>query len=139
MIHPEIRDASLMIEFLMYNRRKCYFKKRGINFVIALMKFTAGFIVEFILIIMIASTDNIEDIIKDFVALGFIIELDNIIINNVKALRIENLLEEINDPSNTELVIEEDPRTIKALFKYACTNCCASSCCAPPMPPSAIA
>ena len=40
------------------------------------MKFTSALYAEIVLSIMISKTNEIEDIIKDFVALGFIVEID---------------------------------------------------------------
>lgn len=112
-IHPEVRDASLMVEFLMYNRRKIYMKKRAVSFIIAFMKFFSGIYVEMILIIMIACNDNIEDIIKDFVALGFIIEMDNYLGKNIDSKQLEELIEKMNE----DLVIEENANYFKWLRK----------------------
>lgn len=112
-IHPEVRDASLMVEFLMYNRRKIYMKKRAVSFIIAFMKFFSGIYVEMILISMIACNDNIEDIIKDFVALGFIIEMDNYLGKNIDSKQLEELIEKMNE----DLVIEENANYFKWLGK----------------------
>jgi hypothetical protein len=48
------------------------------------MKFFSGLCVEIILIMMLAETTDVTDLIKDFVALGFIVEIDNIFAKNMK-------------------------------------------------------
>lgn len=47
------------------------------------MKLIAGLYVEIVQLIMMSKTDNIEYMIKDFVVLGFIIELDNFVAMNM--------------------------------------------------------
>ena len=42
------------------------------------MKLFTAIFCETILLIMVAQQSDIEDIIKDFVALGFIVEVDNV-------------------------------------------------------------
>lgn len=45
---------------------------------IAFMKLLSGIICEFIHILIISAQDETADIIKDFVAIGFIVEIDNL-------------------------------------------------------------
>ena len=68
-----------MISFLKYNRSEKYFDRRLTVFIIAIMKLSSGLAVEIVQLIMMSQQDNIEYMIKDFVVLGFIIDLDNFV------------------------------------------------------------
>lgn len=67
------------------------------------MKFTSALYAEIVLSIMISKTNEIEDIIKDFVALGFIVEIDNQFASNLKGY---NVSEQI-DLFRNKLVIND--------------------------------
>ena len=54
------------------------------NFFIAMMKMFSAVYCEVILILMIAQIQDIESIIKDFVAIGFIVEIDDQFYKNMK-------------------------------------------------------
>ena len=77
-ILPEVVLSIEMIEFIIDGSRKHVQGKRPKLLVIALFKFISGMLAEFILMFLICQKDSIDDIIMDFVALQFIIELDNI-------------------------------------------------------------
>ena len=66
-----------MMEFLKYTKEDKYMHSRVLNFMIALMKLSSAIYCEVILIIMLSHIDDISDIVKDFVALGFIVEIDD--------------------------------------------------------------
>jgi hypothetical protein len=56
------------------------------------MKLFSATFCELVLILMISSVDSIPDIIKDFVALGFIIEIDNQFAENMHGHNVEELV-----------------------------------------------
>lgn len=117
-IHPEVKSSLQMMAFLKHNKQKRFFHRRLSAFVISLMKMTAGIFVEVIQLLMISQQDNIEDIIKDFVALGFIIELDNILAKNVSTQQYDAKIEEIAD----SLVIDRSKSRIKRICKLFCRS-----------------
>ena len=47
------------------------------------MKLSSALFSEIVLIVMITRQDDISDIIKDFVALGFIINIDNFFVESL--------------------------------------------------------
>ena len=87
------------MKFLKYTTDEKFLLRRGTNFVIALMKLTSAVFCEVILIIMISHVDSIEDIIKDFVALEFIVEIDNYFANNLKGYDTESTVEKFKTDS----------------------------------------
>ena len=66
------------------------------------MKLISGIYSEIILIILISQTNDIEDIIKDFVALGFITEIDDIFARNMSDRKLMNIFDQLSG----ELLIE---------------------------------
>ena len=62
-------------------------------FGIAIMKFTAAIYAEVVLTLMISKTNEIDDIIKDFVALGFIVEIDNQFATNLKGYKVQEMID----------------------------------------------
>ena len=50
------------------------------------MKFTAGLLTEITNILIIVQSINIENCIKDFIAFGFICEIDDLILNTVTSI-----------------------------------------------------
>jgi hypothetical protein len=67
------------------------------NFLIAMMKFISAVFCEVIMIIMIAHVQAINDIIKDFVAIGFIVEIDDYFAANLnKKQEWEEKIDEYN-------------------------------------------
>ena len=84
-INPELQQAISIMKFLKYTDKPEYLLRRGSNFMIALMKLSSAVFCEIILIIMMTHVDNIEDIIKDFVALEFIVQVDNWTANNLRS------------------------------------------------------
>lgn len=92
-LHPEVRLALQMMSFLKYNRLAVYFHRRFSAFLIALMKLAAGIYVEIVLLTLISKHASIENIIRDFVILGFIIELDNFTARNIDTARVDEKIE----------------------------------------------
>lgn len=50
------------------------------------MKFTAGLLTEITNILIIVQSKDIENCIKDFIAFGFICEIDDLILNTVTSI-----------------------------------------------------
>ena len=84
------------------------------------MKFFSAVYCEIILILMISKVKQIDDIIKDFVALGFIVEIDDIFAQNLNHWK---LFEEKIEKYNKELVIEIPKDYHKKLYK-SIFRCC---------------
>lgn len=82
-IHPELSMALQMMKFLNYTQEQKYLQNRASCFIIALMKMLSALWCEMVLIILITMTDDIADIIKDFVALEFIVNIDDIFAANL--------------------------------------------------------
>lgn len=68
------------------------------------MKLSSAIYCEVILIIMISHVDDVSDIIKDFVALGFIVEIDDMFAKNMKGINADEIIEEF---SELEIVVSE--------------------------------
>ena len=96
-IHPELRQALTIMKFLKLTTEPRYLQGRVFNFTIALMKMTSAIYCEVILIIMISHVNDISDIIKDFVALGFIVEIDDMFAKNMKGFNVEEVVDEFKD------------------------------------------
>ena len=82
-----------MMKFLIYTNDKVYLKNRMTQFFVAFMKLFSALYCELILLIMISHVNDISDIIKDFVALGFIVEIDNMFAQNMKGFEVEEMIE----------------------------------------------
>ena len=86
-----------MICFLKYTEQPEILAKRLQLFSIALMKMASAFYCEVVLIIMITRDDSISDIIKDFVVLGFITEIDNTFAANLNLVNSKELIGQFKD------------------------------------------
>ena len=76
-ILPDVKQALSIMEFMKYTKDPEFEPTRMTNFIIALMKLLSALICQTVLIIMMSSTNSISDMIKDFVAIGFVVEIDN--------------------------------------------------------------
>ena len=76
-ILPDVKQALSIMEFMKYTEDPEFEPTRMTNFIIALMKLLSALICQTVLIIMMSSTNSISDMIKDFVAIGFVVEIDN--------------------------------------------------------------
>ena len=81
-----------MMKFLIYTRGKNFLRSRSSQFTIAFMKLFSALYCELVLIIMITYNDDIANIIKDFVALGFIVEIDDMFAQNMKGYDVERVV-----------------------------------------------
>ena len=77
MILPEYKQGLSIMSLLYNSEQKKLKHNKFINFMIAFVKIMSGIICECVHILIIASQDETADIIKDFVAVGFIVEIDN--------------------------------------------------------------
>jgi len=76
-ILPDVRQALTLMAFMKYTQDPLFRPSRMTNFLIALMKLLSALICQSVLILMMASSGSISDMIKDFVAIGFVVEIDN--------------------------------------------------------------
>ena len=76
-IHPEVRQALSIMKYLKYSPNARKSNLRLMNFKIASQKLFSAIYTEIILILMMSHVNDISDLIKDFVALGFIVEIDD--------------------------------------------------------------
>ena len=83
------------MEFLQTNNNKDnkFNKYPNKCFFIAFLKFVSALYCETILCIMITFIEEINDIIKDFVALGFIVEIDDYFAKTLPGKSHDKLLE----------------------------------------------
>ena len=81
------------------------------------MKFFSAFFCELILILMISRIKDISDIIKDFVAIGFIVEIDDYFAHNLKDFKIwETKIEKFNEEIKYEVPSDYEQK----LWSYIC-------------------
>ena len=77
-IYPEVRTALTMLRYLKYVKTAKGGKRgRVINILLCLMQFTSPIVAECVLILAIAKTPQLQMIIKSYVALGFVTNIDN--------------------------------------------------------------
>lgn len=77
-IYQEVRTALRMLRYLKYVKTAKGGKRgRMINILLSLMQLTSPIVAEIVLILAIAKTPQLQMIIKSFVALGFVINIDN--------------------------------------------------------------
>lgn len=77
-IYAEVRSALTMLRYLKYVKTAKGGKRgRIINIFLCLMQFTSPLVAEVVLILAVSKTPQLQMIIKSFVALGFIITIDN--------------------------------------------------------------
>jgi hypothetical protein len=92
-IIPEIKSALAMMKYIKYNSTE--FNSTGIMhpFVCALMKLVAGVFTEIMSVIMIMSSTDIADVVKDFIAFNVIKEIDNMMVMTVSNCDVEKEFE----------------------------------------------
>ena len=88
-IIPEIKSALAMMKFIKHNSNE--FSSAGIMhpFLCALMKMVAGVFTEIMSVIMIMSSTDIADVVKDFIAFNVIKEIDNMMVMTVSNCDVE--------------------------------------------------
>ena len=70
------------MEFVKRNHEK-FIGSPNMAFFIAIMKFLVSLLAELINILIILQSDNNIDVVKDYIALGIIAELDNLMIQTI--------------------------------------------------------
>jgi len=88
----EIFCAINMIRLVVYNPGIFQNDQAAavLSFMISLMKFLGGFLTELFNIFLIIESEQITDVVKDFIALGIIAEIDNIMVLSVGAANIDH-------------------------------------------------
>ena len=71
------------MRFVTHNDNVFFGKYSFFPFLLGFMKFTAALLVEVTNVMIIIQSDNIETVIKDFVAFGFIVEIDDMMCSTV--------------------------------------------------------
>lgn len=113
-IHPELRSALSIMKYLKYSKEAKKSPFRLINFKNASMKLISAVYTEVILILMMSHVNDISDLIKDFVALGFIVEIDDQFAQNMSSINGELLIEECKE----KVIIEVCEKYNSNLLSY---------------------
>ena len=82
------------MRYLVYRKDGDKSYAHGQIFLICLMKLTSSLGCELIMSFMISHVEKIPDIIKDFVVLQFIVDIDNIFAKNLKGFYVTDVIEE---------------------------------------------
>ena len=77
---PEIRSSVDMLRFLHKHPEKFKNNNLILAMIITSLKYFAGVLTEFINIMKMGQADNIDDVVKDFIAFGIIVEIDNMML-----------------------------------------------------------
>ena len=92
---PEIKSALGIIRFITNNQNEFRGNSGILNpFMTGFLKFIAGLITEGMSVIMIISTESVDDVVKDFIAFNIIKEVDNMMLMTVSNCDVE---EEFDD------------------------------------------
>lgn len=82
-IHGEVKQALSILRYLKYVKTAKGGKRgRFINILLCSMQMISPFFTEIVLILAISQTYRLSMIIKSFVALGFVIQIDNMFSEN---------------------------------------------------------
>ena len=84
------------------NNPSAFYASNIYAFLICAMKILGGLQTELSNIVLMAKTETIEDVVKDFIALGIISEIDNVMMATVGAVEASNEIYStvINYPSS---------------------------------------
>jgi hypothetical protein len=78
-ILPEVRRALKLLRYLKYVKTAAGGKRgRMINILLCIMQMSSPIFAEMVLILAVAKNPELQMIIKSFVALGFVINIDNL-------------------------------------------------------------
>mmetsp|Transcript_8499 Transcript_8499/g.14296 ORF Transcript_8499/g.14296 Transcript_8499/m.14296 type:complete len:728 (+) Transcript_8499:520-2703(+) len=110
-IYGEVKQAINILRYLKYVKTAKGGKRgRFINILLCSMQMISPFFTEIVLILAICQTESLPMIIKSFVALGFVIKIDDMFS--------ENFPKEIKDTaSDLELIIGKDQNSYKKILK----------------------
>ena len=89
-IMPEIFCAINLLKFVRHNSNGFYGKQSIFPFLCGFMKLIAGLLTEFTCDMIIVQSGNIEAVIKDFIAFGFICSIDDLIMKTVNMVDCED-------------------------------------------------
>ena len=112
-VMPEIYCAINLMRFTRNNSEGFYGKQSFFPFSVALMKLMGGFMTEYSCVLIIVQSNNIENVIKDFIAFGFICEIDDIIMQTVNLI---DCVEEINK-AGISVPIEQHIQSYTMVYK----------------------
>ena len=99
-IITEIKTAIGMMTYITHNADQFKIGTIFHPFCIALMKLIGGFITEIMNINLICQSTSIEDVVKDFIALGIIAEIDNLMAMSI-SFKGEQMSEQIKNANIT--------------------------------------
>lgn len=110
-IYGEVKQALSILRYLKYTKTAKNGKRgRFVNILLCSMQIVSPFFTEIVLILAIGQVDKLAVIIKSFVALGFVVQIDNMFS--------ENFPKEIKDMAkNLHLVISKDQNTLRKIHK----------------------
>ena len=94
------------MRYMVFNPQK--FKKNNLilAFTFMLMKFLAAIATEFLNIFKMGQADNIDDVVKDFIAFGIIAEVDNMIIQTIS--KVEGMTVDDYFAENEQFIKQND-------------------------------
>lgn len=109
---PEVRTAFGMMRFVITNGNdfKCGINNLGTPFSIAVVKFFAVFLCEILNLNLICTSESVSDIVKDFVAIGVIADIDDIITGMLGINDVEGTIAEADmkyDDSKGVLLLDD--------------------------------
>lgn len=110
-ILPEVRRALSLLRYLKYVKTAAGGKRgRMINILLCIMQMSSPIFAEIVLILAVAKNPSLQMIIKSFVALGFVINIDNLFSESFPA-EIKKTAEEVR------LNFVKDQNTIAKILK----------------------
>jgi hypothetical protein len=86
MIMPELRSSIDMMRYTINNPTVFDNGKITLPFVLSFLKFFAALNTELLNIFKMGEANNIDDVVKDFIAFGIIAEIDNFIVLTVNSV-----------------------------------------------------
>lgn len=110
-IYGEVKQALAVLRYLKYTKTAKNGKRgRFVNILLCSMQIISPFFTEIVLILAIGQVGSLSVIIKSFVALGFVVQIDNMFS--------ENFPKEIKEmASNLHLVISKDQNSLRKIHK----------------------
>ena len=110
-IYGEVKQALNVLRYLKYVKTAKGGKRgRLINILLCVMQMISPFFTEVVLMLAICQNSSLPMIIKSFVALGFVIKIDDMFS--------ENFPKEIKDTAaDLELIIGKDQNTYKKIWR----------------------
>ena len=118
---PEVRTAFGMMKFVTTNAKefKCGVANLGTPFLIAVVKFLAVLFCEILNLNLICASTTVVDIVKDFVAIGVIADIDDIITGMLGVNDVEGTIAQANmkyDDTKGVLLLD-DMGLIRDIYK----------------------